>query len=115
LRVFGLELLLRDAAFVHLADAGHAAIQRVLLRVENRHRDTGIGKGHGDAATHGAGTDHRDVLDLSLRRAITEPVDLARGALGEERMAQRLRFGTRHELGEDPALDGHALVERLAH
>ena len=33
--------------------------------LDKRHRDAGVGEGHGDAAAHGAGADHRDRLDLA--------------------------------------------------
>ena len=100
-RVVGLQLALGHRAFVVLADAGDAAIERFLLRLEQRHGNAGVREIHGDAAAHGAGADDRDRGNLALRRLVGEARDLGRRALGEERMTQRLRFLADHELAED--------------
>ena len=59
---------------------------------------SGVRETHRDAAAHGAGAHHRDACDLALRSLVVEARDLAGGALGEERMPQRLRLGAGHEL-----------------
>ena len=55
--IIGLQSSLRDRAFVLLADAGDAAVQRFLFRFENGHGNADIREIHGDAAAHGAGAD----------------------------------------------------------
>ena len=52
--------------------------------------------------------------DRPRRRVFRDVRNLRRGALREERVAQRLRLGRLHELDEEPALEAEALVERLA-
>ena len=39
-------------------DRGHAAFQRILLCLDDRHWNSGIEEVHRDAAAHGAGADH---------------------------------------------------------
>jgi hypothetical protein len=49
------------------------------------------------------------------RRALGHVGDLAGGALGEERMAQRAAFGRHHQREEGVALVAHAVVEAQLH
>ena len=60
-----LELALLDLRFVVLADGADAAVERFLLHLEHHHRDAGVEEVHRDAAAHGAGADHGDLLDLA--------------------------------------------------
>ncbi len=67
---FSLPFLTCD--FVVLADRGHAAVERLLLGLEHRHRDAGVEEVHRDAAAHRAGADDGHLLDrraAACRRA----------------------------------------------
>ncbi|MGC4111412.1 MAG: hypothetical protein QM747_13510 [Nocardioides sp.] len=81
-RVLGLHLALGRGAFVELADRAHAAIERLLLGFDQRHRESGVRETHRDAAAHRAGADDADDRDLPLRRLVVSPVtlDAARSA-----------------------------------
>ncbi len=73
--VVGFQLALRDGAFVLLADARDAAIERFLFRLEQRDRNADIGEIHRDAAAHGAGAHDRDGRNLALWRLVGEARD----------------------------------------
>ena len=45
-------------AFVVLADHGEALVERLLVALDDRHRDADVGEVHRDAAAHRAGTEH---------------------------------------------------------
>ena len=106
-----LELALLDLRFVVLADGGQAPVQRLLLHLQHLHRDAGVEEVHGDAAAHGASADHADALDFALGRVRWHVGNLARGALGQEQMAQRTRFGRPHQVDEQLTLHRHAVGE----
>ncbi len=111
--VVGLQFSLGHRAFVLLADSGDAAIQRFLFRFENGHGNAGIREIHGDAAAHGAGADDRDRGNLPLRGLVGEARHFRCRALGEERMAQRLRFVAHHELAKHLLLGRDTRIELL--
>ena len=73
--------------------------------------DAGVEEVHRDAAAHRAGADDGDLVDLAHRRRFRHVGDLGRGALGEERVAQRLALGREHQRGEGLALVLHAVLE----
>ena len=76
------------AALVVAADDLQAAVERVLLHLDDRHRDAGIGEVHRDAAAHGAGADDADLLDRDRRRVVRHVGDLVRpGARRRRRSA----------------------------
>ena len=87
-----LQAALAHGALVVLADRGDAALQRLGLGLEDRHRDAGVEEVHADAAAHGAGADDADLADLAHRRVLGHVGDLGRGALAEEDVAQRARL-----------------------
>ncbi len=78
------DIVHRDAALlgrvlVILADDREAAVERLLLHLDDGHRNAGIGEVHRDAAAHGAGADHAHLLDRGWsgcrpeRRAASRP------------------------------------------
>src|SRR5437763_489098 len=81
---FRLQASLGDRAGVILPDGIHAALDRLLRRVDQRDRQAGVGEAHGDAAAHGAGADDRHLADLAKRRVLGNPRHLGGLALGEE-------------------------------
>ncbi|MCY1216180.1 hypothetical protein D9M72_280490 [compost metagenome] len=107
------ELALLGAVLVVLADRGHATVQRFLLGFQHGDRDARVQEVHADAATHGAGADHGDLLDLASRRAFGHVGDLAGGTLAKEGVAQRARFRRGHQEQEALALFLETLLERL--
>jgi hypothetical protein len=70
-----IEFALLDLRFVELANACHAAIERLLAHLEQAHRDAGIEEVDGDAGTHGAGADDRHAPDLPRLRVGRHVVD----------------------------------------
>jgi hypothetical protein len=112
LDVFHRHPALLRRTFVVLADRRHAAVERVLLHLEQLHRDAGIDEVHRDAAAHRAGADHRCQLDVAHRRVGRHVGNLARRTLAEERMAKRARLGRLHQVQEQLALARHSLFER---
>ena len=110
---------LRDASALHarrvvVAHALQPFIERLARGVEDFHRYAVIGERHRDAATHRAGADDRRTRDARRLEILRRAGDLRHFALGEERIAQRLRFVGVLELGEEPALGLEAFFERLA-
>ncbi len=89
-----------------------AAVERLLLDLEERDRDAGIGEVHRDAAAHRARADDAGGLDRALRRVGRHVLHLGGLALGEEVVALRRRLGGRQQLHEQLALALHAFVER---
>ncbi|MCY1231944.1 hypothetical protein D9M72_444110 [compost metagenome] len=106
-----LELALLDLGFVVLLDGGNAAVERLLLHLEDLDGDARVQEVHRDAAAHGAGADHAHGLDVALGRVFGHVGNLARGALGHEQVAQGQRFGREHQRGEQASFFGHAVVE----
>ncbi len=110
--VLGLHAAALGGVLVVGADRLEPAIQRLLLHLEKRHGNAGIGEVHGDAAAHGAGADDARRLDLALRRVGRHVEHLGRLALGEEVVALRRRLRRGQQLDEQLALALHAFVER---
>jgi hypothetical protein len=84
-----IHILRGEAAALHadlvvLADAGHAGIERFAAGLLQEHRDAGVGARHGDAASHGAGADDRDLCDRVHRGVPADARHFGRGALREE-------------------------------
>ena len=101
-----------DAGFVIGADAGEAAVERLLACLEQFHRESELGKAHRDAAAHRAGADDRRGLDRAqwrVARDVGEPRHLA---LGEKGVAQGARLGRVFEFVKEFALASDAVVER---
>ncbi len=103
---------LGGGVLVILADRRDAAVERLLLRLDDRHRHAGVEEVHRDPAAHRARADDADAGDRQQRRIGVEAVDLVRLALGEEHVALRLRLQPGHQADEQLALDRHAFVER---
>ena len=82
-------------ALVILADDAEAAVERLLLHLDDRHRNAGGEEVHRDAAAHRAGADDADLLDRQRRRVVRHVGDLAGLALGEEEVALRARLRRR--------------------
>ena len=102
-----------DGGVVVLADGGKAGVERRLRRILDRHRQAGVGAGHGDAAAHRARADNRDAGDRPRRRLRRQPArSCADGAFGEEEMNERLRLLGLDALEEQRPLTLAALVER---
>jgi hypothetical protein len=102
----------RRGRLVVLLHHAHAALELLLAGLDQRHRDTGIGERHRDAAAHGAGADDGDPLDIARLGALGNAGDLGRFALGEERITLRLRLVARHQLEEALALLLQPFIER---
>ena len=92
----------RRGGLVVLLHHAHAALELLLAGLDQRHRDTGIGERHRDAAAHGAGADDGDALDLARLCAVGNAGDLGGLALGEEGVALRLRLVAGHQLRGSP-------------
>ena len=80
---------LLQRALVVLADGAEALVERLLLHLEQHHRDAGVGEVHRDAAAHRAGADDADLAIGRSRRVFGHVGDLGRRALGREDVAQR--------------------------
>ena len=115
LDVFRLELAALRRRVVVLADHAEAAVERVLLDLDDRHRNADVGEVHRDAAAHRAGADHADLLDRNRRGVVRHVRNLPHLALGEEHVALRGRLRAGHQLHEQLALGGDALIERQVH
>ena len=102
----------RRGGLVVLLHHAHAALELLLAGLDQRHRNTGIGKRHRDAAAHGAGADDGDALDLARLGALGNAGDLGRLALGEEGVTLRLGLIAGDELEEALALLLQPFVER---
>ena len=113
-------LLIGDTAFfggvfVVLANHRHTALQRVFLHFQKAHRNAGIGKVHGDTATHGTGTDHRHLIDLTFGGVLVQTWHLGHFTLGKEHMTLGRRFRGHQQFEEQLTLALHAFVERQLH
>ncbi len=102
----------RGGGLVILLHHAHAALELLFAGFDQRHRDTGIGERHRDAAAHGAGADDGDALDIARLCALGHAGDLCGLALAEERIALRLRLVRRHQLEESLALLLQSFIER---
>ncbi len=105
------ERALAQCTLVIAADIGKAAIEGVLLGLQQHHGQAGIDQAHGDAAPHGAGADHADFADGSHRRVIGHIENMRRRPLGLKYVPQRRRLGRQHESGEQFPLPLQALLE----
>ncbi len=115
LDVLGLELAALRGGLVVLADHAEAAIERVLLRFDQRHRHADVREVHRDAAAHRAGADDADLLDRDRRSVLRHVRHFPHLALGEEHVALRRRLRAGHQLHEQLALGRDALIERQVH
>ena len=95
---------LRHGGRVVPADDGHAAVERLLRRFENRDRQARGGDAHRDAAAHRAAADHPRRGDRPGRRLPGHVRDLRYLALGEEGVALRRRLVRLAEPVEDRPL-----------
>ncbi|MNF85476.1 hypothetical protein D3C84_678720 [compost metagenome] len=74
--------------FVLTANLLESAVERLGFKLQQRHRNAGVGEVHGNTSTHGPGADHRDPGYRTHWRRGGDTADLARLALGKEHMAQ---------------------------
>ena len=102
---------LRHRRLVVLANRRQAALHRRVVHVLEQHGNAGVRVGHGDAAAHGAGADHRGPLDLRDRRVLRHVGHLRGFAIGEEHVHQRARFVRGHAVRKQLALARRALLE----
>ena len=102
----------RRGRLVILLHHAHAALELFFAGLDQRHRNTGIGERHRDAAAHGAGADDGDALDIARLGALGHAGDLGGLALGKEGVALRLRLVARHQLEKTFALLLQPFVER---
>ena len=112
-----LDRLRRDATrvrptFVVLADHAEAAVERLLVAFDDRHRDADVGEVHRDAAAHRAGAEDAARLDVDDRGVLGDVGDLVGRPLGEEGVALGRRLRAGHQLDEEFPLDLEAFVER---
>ncbi len=84
-----------------------------MLHLQQLHRDACVEEAHGDAAAHGAGTDHGHLLDLAGGRVVGHIGDLAGGTLTKEGVLHGLGLRAHHEGQEDFALFEDAGVNVL--
>ncbi len=108
--------LLGEASALHgdgivLLDVGHAAIERCLISFFKQHREAGVGKDHGNAATHGAGADDGDVLYRNNRRVFRNVRNFGDFAFAEEDMDQRFGLIGEETFHEEPLLFRAALFK----
>ena len=108
------EFALLQRALVVAAQGGDAAVQRLLLLLDDGDGNAGVEKIHADAAAHGAGADHAHLVDAAQRRIGRHIRNLAGRAFAEEHVTQRLGFLAVHQQGELLSLETQAFVERLA-
>ena len=88
-----LHLLRAEATALHrglvvFTHQGQAALQRLLPGLHQYYRDARLGEIHGDAAAHGAGTDHGDPVYRPGRCIGGDTGDFGGGPLGEKNMPQ---------------------------
>ena len=102
-------------ALVVLAYDPEAAIERLLLHLDDRHRNAGVGEVHRDTAAHRAGADDADLLDRDRRRILRNVRNLPDLAFSEKHIALSCRLRALHELGEELVFELEALVEREIH
>jgi hypothetical protein len=111
----GVELALLDLGLVVLADRGHAAVQRLLLHLEDRHRDAGVEEVHGDAAAHGAGADDGHLGDRAQRACLSGTSGILLAARSPKKAwRSALRLGRQHQRDEELALAAPCRRRRLA-
>jgi hypothetical protein len=105
------ERALAQRALVVAADVREATVERVLLRLQQHHRQTRVDEAHGDASTHGPGADDADLGDRSHRGVIRHVEYVRGGTLGLKHMTQRRRLGREHQRGEQFPLLPETQVE----
>ena len=115
LHLFAGELALGSGGFVVAPNNTNAAVQGFVLHFEQRHRNAGVQEVHGDAATHGAGTDDAHRLHFARHHGIVDARDLRSGTLGEEHVAQRCGLRVHHAGHERLALEQDAFGEGRGH
>ena len=79
----------REPAAIHHGlidafDVGEPALECCSVRIEQRHRDAGIGKTDGDAAAHGACANDAGRLDRRRTNLVAQPRHATAVAFGEE-------------------------------
>ena len=74
----------------------------------------GVSEVHGDAAAHGAGTDHAHGANVANWRVLGQAFHLRDFPLGKERVNQPGTLGRFHALHKQFTLSLHALLERQA-
>ena len=105
----------RRRSLIVLANNVKATVEGGLLQLDDRHRNTGIGEIHGDAAAHGACAQDADGIDGNQGRIVGYIGDLVCLALGEKAVALRRALLTCHQLHEKSSLGLQALLEGLVH
>ena len=88
-----------------------AACKSLRGAVDQRDRDAGIGKAHGNAAAHGAGADHGSALDVN-RLCRGDVRHLGSLTLSEEDVPLRLRLIPGDEFQEFRALARERIGDR---
>src|SRR5439155_12097334 len=88
---------LRETSFLHgafvvLAYSGQAAIECRLFGIYNEHRNSGVGAGHRNAATHRSSANNGGFADLVGASVFRYARNPGRGALREEGVDQRPRL-----------------------
>jgi len=101
------------APFIILADGRDAAVERVLLDLDEMHGDAGVREAHADAAAHRARAEDADLLDHPRGRLLRDVRDLRGLALGEKVVALRLGLRAVHQPQEALALVRQAFFEWL--
>ena len=92
LHIFRRQAALGGGGVVILPHHAKPLIQRLLFHFHDGDGDAGIDKIHRDAAAHGAGADHANLLDRQGRRIIRHIGNFGCLAFGEEHMAQCQRL-----------------------
>src|SRR5665213_1352993 len=105
----------RGGPLVVLADDAEPAVERVLLDLDDGHRNAGAGEVHGDAAAHGARAEDADAHHRNDRRVVGDIGDLGRLSFGEEGVALGGALRPGHQLHEQAPLGLEALLEGLVH
>ena len=94
------------------ANGADAAVKRLLRRLDDRHRNSGVEEIHRYAAAHGAGADDADFLDRQDRRVVRHVGDFPDLALGKKHITLRARLLRWNEVEKRLTFELHAFVER---
>ena len=111
--LFGGHAALGGGRLVVLEHDARAAVERILLRLDDDDRDARRQEVHRDAAAHRPRADNADLGDLAWLHVLGDAFDLRRLALGEEEILLRPRLCSRHQFHEQAALLKHALFVRM--